>query len=469
MEFDRIKYVYFLGIGGIGMSALARFFNASGKRVAGYDKTPTQLTDELVSENISIHFDDDVNKIPPGFKDKNEKENCMVVVTPAVPADHSELQWFKQNNYRIAKRSEVLGIITKQSYTIAVAGTHGKTTTSSIITHLLRHSGIECNAFLGGIAKNYNSNVLISDKVYKDNKPIVVVEADEFDRSFLTLFPDIAVITSMDADHLDIYSDKNTMDDAYRTFALQVKQDGVLIYKHGLRLSSKAKHIYTYSISGKADFQSNHIEVKNNEYSFDFTFGQAKFENLTLGLPGRHNIENAIAAIAVAWQLNLDEKQIKSALASYLGVKRRFEYHIRNPEITFIDDYAHHPEELKAAILSVKELYPGKKITGIFQPHLFSRTRDFADEFAQSLSLLDELILLDIYPAREKPIPGVTSGIIFDKVTSANKILCSKEQLSEELHKLSPQVVVTLGAGDIDQLVEPVRILLEKKYKTVQS
>lgn len=465
MEFDNIHNVYFVGIGGIGMSALARFFNAGGKSVAGYDKTPTPLTDELINENIQIHFEDDLKLIPPQFISVEAKDKTLIVYTPAIPKEHAELNWFREKGYHVVKRSEVLGLITKQSFTVAVAGTHGKTTTSSILAHLLKQGGVDCNAFLGGIAKNYNSNLLLGKNWSTNSKPVVVVEADEFDRSFLTLYPDIAIVTSTDADHLDIYQDKKNLEDSYREFVSQVKKDGVVIYKSGLELKNNQQQQFTYSITEPADFNGENIVVKNNRYSFDFTSKNKTIKSLSLGLPGRHNVENAVAAIAVAMQMNVSNESLVSALNSYQGVKRRFEYHIRNPKITFIDDYAHHPEELRAAISSVRELYPEKKITGIFQPHLFTRTRDFADGFAASLSLLDELLLLDIYPAREKPIPGVDSKMILEKVKSKSKILCTKDNLLNELKQREAEVVITLGAGDIDQLVQPVKELLINKFK----
>jgi len=465
IDLERINNIYLVGIGGIGMSALARFFNANGKKIAGYDKTSTPLTDELIHENIHIHFDDNLNLVPEEYKDISQKDKTLIIYTPAIPVDFTELNWFRKNNYVVVKRSEVLGLITSKSFTIAVGGTHGKTTTSSIITHLLKHGGVDCTSFLGGIAKNFNSNLVLSERSGKKTKPVVVVEADEFDHSFLTLFPDIAVVTSMDADHLDIYHNKKNLEDSYKTFISQVKEKGVTIYRAGLDLKNKNQNQYTYSINTSADFKGENIVVKNHQYVFDFTGKGLRFDGLTLGLPGRHNVENAVAAIAVALQMNITPENVASGLSSYEGVKRRFEFHIRTPQITFIDDYAHHPEELRAAILSVKELYPGKKITGIFQPHLYSRTKDFADEFAKSLSLLDELILLDIYPAREKPIPGVDSKLILDKVSLEKKNICSKINLLTDLENRNTEVVITLGAGDIDQLVEPVKKILLNKHK----
>ncbi len=455
--------IYLVGIGGIGMSALARYFNAKGKKIAGYDKTRTTLTDELANENIHVHFADDLKLIPPEFTEVTSRDNTLIIYTPAIPKNHNELSWFHNNGYKVVKRSEVLGLIAKESFTIAVAGTHGKTTTSSILAHLLREGGIDCDAFLGGIAVNYNSNLLLSEKRDTASKPIIVVEADEFDRSFLTLYPDIAVVTSMDADHLDIYNDKRNLEDSYREFVSQVKEEGTVIYKEGLDLGINQKKQFNYSIDAPADFKGENILIENGRYTFDFVSKTNKVEGLTLGLAGRHNVENAVAAIAVAIQMKMNKEKLEGALKSYKGVKRRFEFHVRTSKVTFIDDYAHHPEELRAAISSVRELFPGKKILGIFQPHLYSRTRDFASDFAKSLSLLDELILLDIYPAREQPIPGIDSKIILDKVKIKSKKLCSKDKLLAELPKHNIEVVITLGAGDIDQMVIPIKNFLKNE------
>jgi UDP-N-acetylmuramate--alanine ligase len=463
IELEKIENIYLIGIGGIGMSALARFFNANGKSIAGYDKTPTALTDELIGEDMNIHFEDNLNLIPKKFKEVTDREKTLVIYTPAIPAEFSELNWFRKNNFTVVKRSEVLGLITKKSFTIAVGGTHGKTTTSSIITHLLKQGGIDCTAFLGGISKNYDSNLILGKETKGNSKSVMVVEADEFDHSFLTLYPDIAVVTSLDADHLDIYHDKKNLDDSYKKFVSQVKESGITVYKAGLDLKSNNQKQYTYSINSLADFQGENISVKNNKYTFDFTGKNIRFNGLTLGLLGRHNVENAVAAIVVALQMNVSPEKLTIGLTTYEGVKRRFDFHLRSPQLTFIDDYAHHPEELRAAILSVKELYPGKKVAGIFQPHLYSRTRDFADDFAKSLSLLDELILLEIYPAREKPISGVDARLILDKVKLSKKIICSKSDLLNELEASNAEVFITLGAGDIDQLVMPVKELLLKK------
>ncbi len=456
MNFKNIKSVYFIGIGGIGMSAIARYFHAHGKKVSGYDKTPTSLIDELIKEGINIHFEDSVEIAR--LQTSNLKPQTLVIYTPAVPKDHKELNYFRREGFIVKKRSRVLGDITKNHFTIAVAGTHGKTTTSSMIAHILKASGVNCFAFLGGISKNYNSNLLLPDDPKKDS--VVVVEADEYDRSFLTLHPDIAVITSMDADHLDIYGDKNYMQDSYRLFARQVKENGVLISRSGLPVGEvKSKH-KLYSIADEADYSASEIRIQKHQYFFNWSNHTSAIADLATLMPGRHNVENVVAAIAVATELEISTEKISAAVHSYSGVKRRFDYQVKTDQQIYIDDYAHHPEELRACISSVKELYPGKKITGIFQPHLFSRTRDFVDGFAESLSLLDELILLDIYPARELPIDGVTSKIIFDKVSILNKTLCRKAGVMAELSGRKIEVLLTLGAGDIDQLVEPITKLL---------
>jgi UDP-N-acetylmuramate--alanine ligase len=457
VNLHNIKQVYLLGIGGIGMSALARYFHAAGKVVSGYDKTPTPLTESLVTEGIGVTYNDDVNELPEGLRSGNN-EDFLIIYTPAIPKDHHQYNFFLDNAVAMHKRSVVLGWITRRSFTIAVAGTHGKTTTSSIITHILKSSGINCTAFLGGISTNYNSNLILGDVNADD--AVVVVEADEFDRSFLTLHPDIAVITSMDADHLDIYGDKSKLEESFRLFAGQVKNGGYLFVKSGLPLGKQTANQYSYSITSGADFTGTEIHIEDHQYIFNINTLHQSFRKWKTGLPGRHNVENAVAAIAVALQLGIDPQKIKNGIESFAGVKRRFEYHINTDKCTFIDDYAHHPEELRAAISSVKELYGDKKVTGVFQPHLYSRTKDFAAEFAESLSLLDALLLLDIYPARELPIPGVTSDIIFNKVSLKEKELCSKEELLPILAKHKPEVLLTLGAGDIDQLVEPIKNLL---------
>ncbi len=451
IQVNDIKYFYFLGIGGIGMSALARYFNKLGKKVAGYDKTESSLTKELQEEGIEIHFDENINSIPAEIL--NDKSNSLIVVTPAVPKNHREWNYFIDNEYSIVKRSQLLGLLTKESTTIAVAGTHGKTTTSTLVAHLIKQSGIACAAFLGGIAKNYNSNLLLSDE-----KGLVVVEADEYDRSFLTLFPKMAIITSMDADHLDIYGNQEYMEESYRMFAQQVNANGIIIVKKGLNLGTNISAIIkTYSINEDADYRAKNIRVEEGRFVFDFVSTDLNIENIVFGMPGRHNVENAVAAIAIALKAGVKTDTIKKALSNFEGVKRRFEFHVRTSNNVYIDDYAHHPEELRACIDGVKELYKDKKITGVFQPHLYSRTKDFADGFAKSLDMLDECILLDIYPARELPIEGVSSQMIFDRMKLKNKQLLSKEALLKYIYENKPEVLVTFGAGDIDQLVEPIK------------
>lgn len=444
MSLEKINKVYFLGIGGIGMSALARYFNSIGKEVMGYDKTETVLTNQLEKEGISVHYEDKPNLIP--------KDVDIVVYTPAIPHDLEEYKHCWNMGYPMKKRSEVLGIITDESFTLAVAGTHGKTTTSSILAHVLRQS-VGCNAFLGGITKNYDSNVLLSSETNN-----TVVEADEYDRSFLTLHPNLAIITSMDADHLDIYGDHSKLLESFELFAGQIRPGGALVLNKKLEEKlTPACDVITYSIAEKADYYLENIEVVDGFYVFDVQAQSGLIKGIKFGLPGRHNVENAIAAIAVADQLKVSHDEIRSALESFKGIKRRFEYIIKRNDIVYIDDYAHHPEELRATISSVKELYPDKEITGVFQPHLYSRTRDFADDFAKSLDLLNEVILLDIYPAREEPIEGVTSEMLLRKVTIKNKSLTTKAELVSELQQRKLEVLLTLGAGDIDKLVDPIK------------
>jgi UDP-N-acetylmuramate--alanine ligase len=442
------------------MSALARYFKAMGKSVSGYDKTPTKLTDELIAEGINIHFDDDINLIKSEIK--NQRSETLIVYTPAIPSDHSELNYFKENNYTIKKRSEVLGMITASNYTIAVAGTHGKTTTSSLIAHILKVADLDPSAFLGGITQNYNTNLLLSENLKIQNpkskiRNLIVVEADEYDRSFLTLHPEVAVITSVDADHLDIYGDKKYMEESYSLFANQVKSK-LILKKSIVDNIHSDKEIITYSANDTtANFYAQNIEIKNAEYHFEVRTPKGIFNNMILGLAGLHNVENSIASIAVACLMGISEDTIREALKTFRGVKRRFDYQIKTDKLVFIDDYAHHPEELKATINSAKEMYPSKKITGIFQPHLFSRTRDFADDFAKSLDLLDECILMEIYPARELPIAGVNSKMLLDKMKLSNKSICQKNDLLEKVSRLKLDVLLTLGAGDIDTIVEPLK------------
>ena len=454
MNLNKINTIYFLGIGGIGMSALARFFQSKKKNVFGYDKTPSQLTDELMTEGMNIHFEENIQLVP---------ENVDVVVyTPAVPANNKEYQWFIENKIPMMKRSEILGILSDSFKTIAIAGTHGKTTTSTLTAHLLKQSSLDCTAFLGGIAKNYQTNLLLSDK-----SNLLVAEADEFDRSFLHLHPHSAVITSADADHLDIYKDKNQLQLAFVQFASQVKPKGNLIIKKGVNLNLNPDNqstLYSYSLESGADFFPENIQIQNGLYTFDFVTPDNIMKNMKLCLPGLFNVENAIAALAVAYLNGANEQELRTGLGSFLGVKRRFDFRINNPRMVYIDDYAHHPAELKACITSARHLFPGKRISGIFQPHLYSRTRDFADEFALSLDLLDEIILLPIYPARELPIKGIDSEMLLQKIKNPNKTLLSKDQLVDELIKNKKlEVLLTLGAGDIDRLVPMIEEALKNR------
>ncbi|MDR3286505.1 MAG: UDP-N-acetylmuramate--L-alanine ligase [Prevotellaceae bacterium] len=449
--------VYLIGIGGIGMSALARYYKHSGLFVAGYDKTKSTLTQELENEGMFIHYSDDISAVPENCKNS---ENTLIIYTPAVPAEHSELNYFVSNKFNVVKRSKILGLIANEKHTFAVAGTHGKTTTSTLLAHILTIAAGGCNAFLGGISKNYNSNLLLSDSQN------LVAEADEFDRSFLQLFPNAAVVTATDADHLDIYGNVEEMRKAFGEFAAQIKQNGTLIVKKGIEIELPKTdiNIYTYSVNEICDFYASDIKLCNDAcYSFDINLPNKKICNCKLGVPGWINVENAIAATALAWTTGFDEQKLKDALADFAGVKRRFDVQINTPKLTYIDDYAHHPEELKATITSIKNMYAERKITVIFQPHLYTRTRDFAADFAKSLSLADELILLDIYPARELPIEGITSKIIFDKVTCSKKILCTKQELMSILNDKKFDVLVTLGAGDIDLFVEPITKMLNEK------
>ena len=449
MELSSIKRVYLVGVGGIGMSGLARYFLHLGCVVCGYDKTSTDLTDHLGNEGIQIIFDDRAGWIPYSFREKDE--GTLIIYTPAIPKDSEILRFFQKRGFELFKRSQVLGLISKGMYAIAVGGTHGKTTTSTLIAHILKDSGKDCSAFLGGISSNYQSNVLYG----KNN--IVVVEADEYDRSFLTLHPDVAVITSMDADHLDIYGDHSHLTESFKLFASQIKSGGTLIHKKGLPLENGL----TYTINGEADAYATNIVIKEGNFYFDFKSSNTEITDIKLGIAGLHNIENAVAAIEVALGLGIEIEAIKEALTSFKGVKRRFEYIIKNDKHIFIDDYAHHPEELRACISSVKKLYPNKKLTTIFQPHLYTRTRDFADGFAEVLDSTDELIMLDIYPARELPIEGVDSEMILNRMKMWNKRKCGKQEAVDLVQFEKPELLLTVGAGDIDQLVQPLKFALE--------
>jgi UDP-N-acetylmuramate--alanine ligase len=449
MELSSIKRVYLVGIGGIGMSGLARYFHHLGCVVCGYDKTATDLTNDLRNEGIQVIFDDRPDWIPYSFQ---TPDACtLIIYTPAIPKDSAILNFFKDNGFELFKRSQVLGIISKGMFTVAIAGTHGKTTTSTMVAHILKDSGKDCSAFLGGLSTNYHSNVL-----YGKND-IVVVEADEYDRSFLTLYPNVAIITSMDADHLDIYGDHEHLTDSFKMFASQIKPGGTLIHKKGLPLDTG----FTYAVEAEADATASNIKIENGDFYFDFKNVNTSIINIRMGIAGTHNIENAVAAIEACLILEVDAEAIKSALGSFKGVKRRFEYIIKNDNQVFIDDYAHHPEELKAAIRSVKRLYPGKKLTTIFQPHLYTRTRDFADGFAEALDLSDELMILDIYPARELPIEGVNADMILQRMKNATKRLVGKQEAIEIIKEEMPELLLTVGAGDIDTLVQPLKQVLQ--------
>lgn len=444
------KIVYMLGIGGIGMSALARYFNHMGYRVEGYDKTPSALTQALSEEGIKIHFEDKIEFMPQELVTGNGAAQVLIIYTPAIPKNHAQFNFILDKKYTLYKRAQVLGMITKQSKCITVAGTHGKTTTSTLIAHIMKEGTGNVSAFLGGISSNYKTNLLLGD-----NNAYTVIEADEYDRSFLQLYPLISVITSMDPDHLDIYGSPEEMAKTYNQFAHQVSPEGKLIVRHGLNITATPK--LTYGFNKNADYFGTNIRITDGHYTFDIVTKNRTIQNIQSGLPGRHNVENAIAAFAAAEQAGLSDEAIKKAIYSYSGVKRRFEYAIKTSEVIFIDDYAHHPEELKACINSAKEMYPDKKITGIFQPHLFSRTKDFADEFAAVLDLLDECILLDIYPARELPMEGITSQWLMGKMEKKNAVLLEKDKVVNYVTTNKPQVLLTLGAGDIDRLVEPIK------------
>ena len=431
------------------MSGLARYFHHLGCVVCGYDKTSTELTTELEHEGMQIVFNDDAGLVPPDFRSPGE--HTLIIYTPAIPKDSKILNFFTDNVFELFKRSQVLGIISRGMFTVAVAGTHGKTTTSTMVAHILKVSGRDCSAFLGGISSNYHSNVLYG----KNN--IVVVEADEYDRSFLTLHPDIAIITSMDADHLDIYGDHAHLTDSFKMFASQIKPGGQLIHRKGLPLETG----FTYAVEDTADASASNIRIENGDFYFDFKNTSTSIINIKMGIAGMHNIENAVAAIEATLLLNVDAGAIKSALGSFKGVHRRFEYIIKNDKQVFIDDYAHHPEELKASIRSVKRLYPGKKLTTIFQPHLYTRTRDFADGFAEALDLSDELIILDIYPARELPIEGVNADMILQRMKLGNKRRLGKQEAIDIVQGEKPGLLLTVGAGDIDQMVQPLKQALQ--------
>ncbi len=447
MKLDKIHNVYFLGVGGIGMSALARWFAHAGKNVSGYDRTSTDLTSKLQYEGIPIHFSDDINCVDKQVL--NNPGESLIIYTPAIPKDHKEFNYLKEKGFTIKKRAEVLGILSRAHFTIAVAGTHGKTTTSSMIAHILHHSEHGCSAFIGGIMTNYDSNLIIGNA----DDP-VVVEADEFDRSFLHINPDIAIVTSLDPDHLDIYGDHASMTETFSQFMGNTKKGGTLIINTKVNIQKPAINLISYSDGGKA-FAGN-IQIQDAAIMFDYHGPGHHIEAISLSLPGMHNINNAVAAITSALLLGIPPKKVKEALKSYKGVRRRFEYIIKSDGFIFIDDYAHHPKEIQALISSVKTMYPDKKVTGIFQPHLYSRTRDFMQDFAESLEPLDEVILLNIYPAREEPLPGITSEVLLGMIKNPNKKQLNKDQLIKDLMNNELEVLLTIGAGDIDQLVRPI-------------
>lgn len=449
--------IYFIGIGGIGMSAIARYYHKKGLKVSGYDKTPSELTHALEAEGIEVHYEDNTDYVPKNI------DETLVVYTPAIPKDMGELVYVQQAGYRVLKRSRTLGEIARGQHCLAVAGTHGKTTTSTLLAHIFADSGEGCSAFLGGISKNYDTNLLVS------SNPVIVAEADEFDRSFLQLFPDIAAITSMDADHLDIYSDIENMHASFRDFASQV--GGSVITKIGLPISESDTEAtvlrYSYD-DASADFYASDIKVDECGYfSFNLNYPAGVIEGCKVGIPGWINVENAVAASAIALTYGLDPEKVKHALGTFQGVKRRFDIHLNTPTCSYIDDYAHHPNEISAAISSMRDIFPGRRLTAIFQPHLYTRTRDFADEFAQALSAVDKLILLDIYPAREEPIPGVTSEIIFENVTAPEKVIMVKEELMDYLKDEPIDTLITFGAGNIDRFIGPITEMLCQRQSDI--
>lgn len=439
----RYTNIYFLGIGGIGMSALARYFKAMGKMVAGYDKTKTDLTQTLEDLDIEIHYTDSVANIPKNYFNHH---NTLVVYTPALPKDSRELAYFKNNGFDVLKRSEVLGLITKNTFSLAVAGTHGKTTTTSILGHLLRFCEVKLTAFLGGISENYNSNLILN------GDEVSVIEADEFDRSFLTLSPDIACITSMDADHLDIYGSKEALHESFNDFAKKLKPEGVFFVKNGLPIDG-----LTYGVEDNSDYTAQNVTIKQGSYHFDLKTPQETYAGFTFSLPGRHNLSNATVALAMALKQGCNPEDLKKALAEFKGVQRRFSYQIKTDDLVYIDDYAHHPEEINAIHQAVREMYPDTSVTVVFQPHLFSRTKDFGQEFADSLSKFDDILLLDIYPAREMPIEGIDSNWLLEMIKNPNKKVINKSDLIEEIKATKNKVILSLGAGDIGEQVKQIK------------
>lgn len=458
MTLENIKNIFFIGIGGIGMSALARYFLFQGKNVGGYDKTPSILTKELEKEGANIHYNDSLASIPASFKNKEE---TLIIYTPAISTDHKEFQYFQSNHFQIKKRAEVLGLITQSSKGLCIAGTHGKTTTSTMLAHILHQSHIDCNAFLGGISKNYNTNLLLSS-----TSQYSVIEADEYDRSFHWLTPYIAVITSAEPDHLDIYGSEACYMESFEKFTSLIQPNGTLLLREGLSIKPKVQKgvkVYTYSIN-KGDYYAENILIENGEIIFDFITPNERIKEVKLGVPIAINIENSIAAMAVALLTGATQEEVKKGIESYKGVDRRFDFQIKSPNLVFLNDYAHHPAEVKQSIASIRQLYPERKITGVFQPHLYSRTQSFYREFAKSLSLLDRVILLDIYPAREQPIMGVSSQLIYDELdSSVEKRLIKKDELLHIIEDESIEVLITLGAGDINTFVPFIKNILLKK------
>lgn len=458
MNINTLKAVYFIGAGGIGMSALVRYFLSKGKKVGGYDRTPSELTQELNEEGASIHYEENITLIPEDFK---QPETTLIIYTPAIPANHQELTYFRENGFEIQKRAQVLGMLTRTERGMCVAGTHGKTTTSTMAAHLLHQSHVTCNAFLGGISKNYETNLLLSDK-----SDLVVIEADEFDRSFHWLTPYATVITATDSDHLDIYGTHEAYVESFRKYTSLIRPDGFLIIKKGIDLQPDVQPgvtVYTYS-NDEGDFHAENIRIANGEITFDFISPLGNIADIRLGVPVYINIENGIAAMALAQIGGATAEEIRTAMATFQGVDRRFDFKIKNDHIVLLSDYAHHPAEIRQSVTSIRTLYPDKKITAIFQPHLYTRTRDFYKEFADSLSLLDEVILLDIYPAREQPIPGITSQLIYDNLRPGiEKCLCKKEGLIDLLKNKHLEVLITLGAGDIDNYIPQISELLKDR------
>lgn len=458
MDANTVKSVYFIGAGGIGMSALVRYFLSIGKEVGGYDRTPSELTEKLIEEGAKIHYEDNVSLIDEVFK---QKETTLVIYTPAIPESHTEFTFYRNNGFEIQKRSQVLGMLTRSGKGLCVAGTHGKTTTSTMAAHLLHQSSVECNAFLGGISKNYQTNLLLSNK-----SEYVVIEADEFDRSFHWLRPFATVITATDADHLDIYGTKEAYLESFRHYTSLIQPGGALIMRKGIELNPDLQEgvtLYSYSCEG-GDFHAENVRIGNGEIIFDYVSPLGNIKDIQLGVPVAINIENGIAAMALAQISGVNAEEIKAGMASFRGVDRRFDFKIKNSKVVYLNDYAHHPEEIKQSILSMRALYKDKKLTGIFQPHLYTRTRDFYQEFAESLSLLDEVILTDIYPARELPIEGVSSQLIYDSLRpEVKKSICKKEDILSLLQEKDIEVLMTLGAGDIDNYVPLITDILNQR------